>query len=49
MMVMAAPCAAAVIVIGLFALDGGMAVSRLAPRPRCHGCGLLVLHPWATT
>jgi hypothetical protein len=49
MMVMAAPCAAAAIVIGPFVSDGGMAAPRLAPPPRCHGCGLLVLHPWATT
>jgi len=49
MMVMAAPYAAAAIVIGPFVLDDGMAVSRLAPRPRCHGCAPPVLHPRATT
>ena len=49
MMVMGGLCAAAVIVIGLFVLDGGTAASRPAPRPRRHGRGLPVLHPRATT
>jgi hypothetical protein len=48
MMVMAGPCAAAAIVIGLFVSDGGTAAPRLAPPPRCHGCALPVLHPRAT-
>jgi len=49
MMVMAAPCAAAAIVIGPFVSDGGTAAPRLAPPPRCHGCALPVLHLRATT
>ena len=49
MMVMAALCAAAAIVIGLFVSDGGTAAFRLAPPSRCHGCALPVLHPRATT
>jgi len=48
MMVMAGPCAAAAIVIGLFVLDGGTAAPRLTPPPRCRGCALPVLHPRAT-
>ena len=49
MMVMAAPCAAAAMVIGLFVLDGGTPASPLTALPRSHGCGLPVLPPQATT
>jgi hypothetical protein len=44
MIVMAALCAAAALVTGLFVTDSRPAaprlVPRLAPPPRCHGCAL---------
>jgi hypothetical protein len=49
MMIMAAFCAVAAIVTGLFVSDSRAAASRLAPPPRCHGCALPVGDQPATT
>jgi hypothetical protein len=49
MMVMAAPCAVAAIVTGLFVSHSRTAAPGLAPPPRCHGCVLPVLDQPATT
>ena len=45
MMVMAAPCAAAITVLGQFVSDSGTAAPRLAPPPRCRGRALPVPAP----
>jgi len=49
MMIMAAFCAVAAIVTGLFVSDSRAAAPGLAPPPRCHGCALPVLDQPATT
>lgn len=49
MMVMAAFCAVAAIVTGLFVSDSRAAAPGLASPPRCHGCALPVLDQPATT